>query len=80
MPDGNCIILMADHQTTGGYPRIASVIKADLPKLAQVRPGQSVNFTIVSLQDAEAALLSMQLILQEIKSACQLNLKKYLQQ
>lgn len=40
LPDGNLIVLMADHQTTGGYPRIASVIKADLPKLSQVRPGQ----------------------------------------
>jgi antagonist of KipI len=76
LPDGNCIVLMADHQTTGGYPRIAAVIKADLPKLAQTKPGQSINFTIVSLQYAEEALLKMQQILQEIKVACHLNLKK----
>lgn len=78
LPDGNCIVLMADHQTTGGYPRIASVIKADLPKLAQIKPGQSFNFTIVSLQEAEEDLLIMQQTLHEIKNACHLNIKKYL--
>jgi antagonist of KipI len=78
LPDGNCIVLMADHQTTGGYPRIAAVIKTDLPKLAQTKPGQSINFTIVSLQDAEEALIQMQQTLQEIKAACHLNFKKIL--
>ncbi|WP_462248877.1 5-oxoprolinase subunit C family protein, partial [Ferruginibacter sp.] len=78
LPDGNCIVLMADHQTTGGYPRIASVIKADIPKLAQIKPGQSFNFTIVSLHEAEDALLAMHQTLQEIKNACHLNIKKYL--
>jgi antagonist of KipI len=78
LPDGNCIVLMADHQTTGGYPRIAAVIKTDLPKLAQTKPGQSINFTIVSLQDAEDLLIKMQQTLQEIKMACYLNFKKIL--
>jgi antagonist of KipI len=78
LPDGNCIVLMADHQTTGGYPRIAAVIKTDLPKLVQTKPGQSINFTIVSLQDAEEALIQMQQTLQEIKAACHLNFKKIL--
>jgi antagonist of KipI len=78
LPDGNCIVLMADHQTTGGYPRIAAVIKTDLPKLAQTKPGQSINFTIVSLQDAEDLLIKMQQTLQEIKMACHLNFKKIL--
>lgn len=76
LPDGNCIVLMADHQTTGGYPRIASVIKADIPKLAQARPGSTINFTIVSLQEAENALTQMQKIVREIKTACNFNLKK----
>jgi antagonist of KipI len=78
LPDGNCIVLMADHQTTGGYPRIASVIKTDLPKLAQIKPGQSFNFIIVSLSEAEDALLAKQQTLHEIKNACHLNIKKYL--
>ncbi|WP_462250115.1 5-oxoprolinase subunit C family protein [Ferruginibacter sp.] len=78
LPDGNCIVLMADHQTTGGYPRIASVIKTDLPKLAQIKSGQSFNFIIVSLSEAEDALLAMQQTLHEIKNASHLNIKKYL--
>ncbi len=76
LPEGNCIILMADHQTTGGYPRIASVIKADLPKLAQAGPGSRINFTGVSLQEAESTFTQMQKILTEIKNACHLNFKK----
>ena len=76
LPEGNCIILMADHQTTGGYPRIASVIKADLPKLAQSRPGGSIHFTCVSLKAAEDACMQMQKTLKEIKTACHLNFNK----
>jgi antagonist of KipI len=78
LPDGNCIVLMTNHQTTGGYPRIAAVIKTDLPKLAQTKPGQSINFTIISLQDAEDLLIKMQQTLREIKMACHLNFKKIL--
>ena len=45
------IILMADHQTTGGYAKIATVVKEDLPLLAQARPGDSVRFKCVTLKD-----------------------------
>jgi len=78
LPDGNCIALMADHQTTGGYPRIAAVIKADLPKLAQLSAGKKISFTIVGIKEAEDALISMQEQLAEIRSACRLHLEKYL--
>lgn len=50
---GQPIILMADHQTTGGYAKIATVISADLPKLAQVRQGDKICFKQVSVKDAE---------------------------
>lgn len=43
-PDGQPIIMLADHQTTGGYPKIATVIQADLPLLAQLMPGDCVRF------------------------------------
>ncbi len=43
-PDGQPIVLMADAQTTGGYPIIATVISADLPLLAQLLPGDRVRF------------------------------------
>jgi allophanate hydrolase subunit 2 len=44
-PDGHPILLLADHPTTGGYPVIAVVREADLPRAAQLRPGQSLRFT-----------------------------------
>ncbi len=43
-PDGNPIVLMADAQTHGGYPRIGHAIQADRPRLAQLRPGDVVRF------------------------------------
>lgn len=50
---GEMIILMADAQTVGGYPRIAQVCAADLSLLAQKKPGDTIQFQIVSLQEAE---------------------------
>lgn len=52
-PQGHPIILMADAQTTGGYPRIIQVITADLPKLAQVQPGGVITFEDISLEEAQ---------------------------
>jgi biotin-dependent carboxylase-like uncharacterized protein len=49
-PDGQPIMMMVDHQTTGGYPKIATVIRADLPLLAQCLPGNQIRFAKVSLQ------------------------------
>jgi KipI family sensor histidine kinase inhibitor len=46
-PDGNPIILMPDHATTGGYRVVACVIAADLPLLGQLGPGDTVTFTAV---------------------------------
>ena len=53
--DGQPIVLMADCQTVGGYPKIATVIRADLPRLAHLRPGATVRFQLVSLAQASAA-------------------------
>lgn len=55
-PDGQPIVMLADHQTTGGYPKIAAVIQADLPLLAQCLPGDTVRFTAVSLAEAQSLL------------------------
>lgn len=49
---GTPIIMMADRQTTGGYAKIATVISADLPIAAQVRPGTRIRFAQVSEQEA----------------------------
>jgi antagonist of KipI len=53
---GDPIVLMADHQTTGGYPRIAQVITVDFSKLAQLRSGQKIRFELITLAQAHAAL------------------------
>jgi biotin carboxyl carrier protein len=55
--DGLPIVLMADRGTTGGYTKIATVISADLPILAQAAPGTSVRFRAVDRETAVAALL-----------------------
>ena len=52
---GQPIILLADRQTTGGYPKIATVISADLPALGQTRPGERVRFEAVTLDAAREA-------------------------
>lgn len=52
--DGKPIVLMADSQTAGGYPKIATVISADIPVLARRKPGRSVRFAAVSRDEAEA--------------------------
>ena len=49
---GQPIILLADAQTTGGYPRIANVISVDMDLLAQCRPGDTVRFHLIKLQEA----------------------------
>ncbi|UYQ95318.1 biotin-dependent carboxyltransferase family protein [Chitinophaga horti] len=79
MPDGQMIILTADHQTTGGYPRIAHVIAADLPSLAQHRPMQAVRFTLVSVNDAVQLHHDQLQRLQLLGNACTLQLEKWLQ-
>jgi antagonist of KipI len=54
-PSGQPIVLMADHQTTGGYPKIAEAIAADAPTLAQLAPGASLRFAAATLAEADAA-------------------------
>jgi len=51
--DGKPIILLSDHGTIGGYPKIAVVILADLDKVAQLLPGSKINFKEVNLEEAE---------------------------
>ncbi|MBX9588092.1 MAG: biotin-dependent carboxyltransferase family protein [Hyphomonadaceae bacterium] len=53
--NGLPIVLLADRQTTGGYPKIATVISADLPALGRLAPGAKVAFEAVGVEAAEAA-------------------------
>ena len=55
-PDGQPLVLMADCQTVGGYPRIATVVSADLRWLAQCRPGAAVRFEAIDMDEAHRIL------------------------
>ncbi len=67
--DGQPIILLADAQTHGGYPRVGHVIRADWPLLAQRRPGDRLRFRLCSRQEASAALSSQRHQLARIRLA-----------
>ena len=56
-PNGQPILLMADHQTTGGYPVLGQVATVDLGTVAQLRPGDAIRFAPVSLDDAQRLYL-----------------------
>jgi biotin-dependent carboxylase-like uncharacterized protein len=58
--DGQPIILFVDQQTTGGYPKIANVITADLGSVGQLRPGDKVRFRLVSAAEARELLLEQE--------------------
>jgi antagonist of KipI len=58
-PDGQPILLLADRQTIGGYPIIATVINADLPLAAQCAPGDKLRFQATTLREAQAAFQNL---------------------
>ena len=57
---GEPILLMADHQTTGGYPQLAVVITADVPLAAQLSPGDWIEFRVCSRSEALSALVAQE--------------------
>lgn len=68
---GQPIILLADRGTTGGYPKIATVITADLPLLGRIAPGQTIGFEAVTQEQAVAALRTQNAWLANLKAAIQ---------
>lgn len=72
LPDGQMIILMADHQTSGGYPRIASIILNDLPLVAQLGANDKIAFHLVSLAEAEDLIFEFETDLNFLKTAVKL--------
>jgi len=58
--DRQPFVLMADRQPTGGYPKLGHVIRADIGRLAQMRPGETCRFAAVSVVEARAALLALE--------------------
>lgn len=63
--DGQPIVLFIDQQTTGGYPKIASVIMADMQRVGQLRPGDSVRFSEVSIAQAIELLRQREQLLRD---------------
>ncbi|HEV8214629.1 MAG TPA: biotin-dependent carboxyltransferase family protein, partial [Gemmatimonadaceae bacterium] len=57
-PGGSPIVLMADRQTTGGYPRIGEVATVDLGLIAQLKPGDHLRFSFISLEEAQKLYLA----------------------
>ncbi|PRO67023.1 biotin-dependent carboxyltransferase family protein [Alkalicoccus urumqiensis] len=51
-PDGQPIVLMADRQTTGGYPRAGHIVYEDLPRFAQLVPGDQLTFEVLTVEEA----------------------------
>ena len=70
-PSGQPIILFVEQQTTGGYPKIANVIAADLHSVGQFRPRDEIHFERIELKEARSlfirqeALLASKELLQE---------------
>ena len=58
-PNGQLIVLMNDCQTTGGYPRVGQIATVDLDVLAQLKPGETINFKKVSVFEAERLYLNL---------------------
>lgn len=77
LPDGKLIILMADHQTTGGYPRLAHVISAHHSKLAQLKAGNKIRFRFTDQETAERLYIKQQQHLLQLQNACTFRLEQY---
>ncbi len=67
-PDGNPIVLMADCQTTGGYARFGQIVKADLPKFAQLRPGARIRFYVLSIDEAVKKIIKIEREMEKLQS------------
>jgi len=70
-PDGNPIIMLSDHGTIGGYPKIGVIISADYDRLVQLTPGSKIKFKLVELSEAETLFklynMETQKILNQLK-------------
>jgi antagonist of KipI len=70
--DGNPIVLLADRQTTGGYPRIAQIITVDLPVVAQAKPGNVLSFVRISHEEAQMLYIEREQEFKRLKKAIEL--------
>lgn len=78
LPDKQLIVLMADHQTTGGYPRIGYLVSTDIPTMAQKEAGQHFSLEKITQVDAETFFYHQEMDLQQLQNACNFRLQQYL--
>jgi antagonist of KipI len=71
LPGGQTIALMADCQTVGGYPRIAKIIEVDMIICSQLKPGDEINFEMVSIEEAEQLYLAQEKQLLQVQEKIQ---------
>ena len=72
-PGGSPIVLMADRQTTGGYPRLGEVATVDLPVLAQLRPGEAIRFVQVTAEEAQRLYVARERALRYLHRALEMS-------
>ncbi|WP_285228698.1 biotin-dependent carboxyltransferase family protein [Planococcus sp. ISL-110] len=75
--DGNPIVLLADRQTTGGYPKIGQVASVDLPLISQLKQGQQLRFKKISMADAQQRWIEQEQSIRQIKAAIQLKWEEW---
>ncbi|WP_222536324.1 biotin-dependent carboxyltransferase family protein [Pedobacter polysacchareus] len=75
--EGSPVVLMADHQTTGGYPRILQVLSVDLGKLAQLRSGQVIQFEMLTLKQAQKLLTARTEEINQLKQSLTFKYKNH---
>lgn len=71
-PDGNPIILLADRQTTGGYPKIAHVASVDIQKIVQLKPNDKIEFKKITLKESEKLYFEREKDIVELKKSIEL--------
>lgn len=74
-PDGNPIVLMADRQTTGGYPKIGQVALVDISKVAQIKPGGKVRFEETTVFEATRSYRERERTINNLRTAIGLKLR-----
>lgn len=74
--NGQPIVLLADRQTTGGYPRVAVVASVDIPMFGQLKPGSAITFVEVTIEEAEQLLFDSEQDMKRLKIAIQLKSKQ----
>jgi urea carboxylase len=75
-PQGLPMVLMADRQSTGGYPRIAQVASVDLPRLAQIAPGETIRFEMIEVAQAQRLLIERARLLQALRESLASNIEE----